>query len=279
LIPFWNWKTTGDWRTTPYALYAKRYFPYERPGFGLDPTPPERRLPAGLTPFDAEFRSIHRRFTAATLPSALLRRSADAAGQVWGGRLFLALFFALGLAALSAESALALACAFGILVVYLVYALSPGAAPYYAEGYPAFALVTALGLRAAMSWLGTRAVPRIAAFLLPAFVLALLAPAGLQAVVTRARKQLDSNAYAQFRAQVDALGGRGAVVFVPCTAVRPASCEWVRNVPDLSREAVWVARDLGEHDAALIAVAGGRRQFRVGDDGRLRPILGLAPPL
>jgi hypothetical protein len=157
LVPLWSSKTTGDWRTTPYALYAKRYFPYERPGFGLDSTPAERPLPAGLTPFDAEFRVLHRRFTAATLPSALLRRSADVAGQMWGGRGVLALFFALGLAALSAESAFALASAFGILIAYLVYALSPGAAPYYAEGYPAFALVTALGLRAAMSFLG--AVP------------------------------------------------------------------------------------------------------------------------
>src|SRR5450759_1147951 len=64
LVPLWSSKTTGDWRTTPYALYAKRYFPYERPSFGLDSTPAERPLPAGLTPFDAEFRVLHRRFTA-----------------------------------------------------------------------------------------------------------------------------------------------------------------------------------------------------------------------
>ena len=43
--PLWNQQTLGDWRLDPYPHYSRVYFPFDKPGFGVDPAPP--LAPAG----------------------------------------------------------------------------------------------------------------------------------------------------------------------------------------------------------------------------------------
>ena len=44
ILPVWNHLTLGDWRRDPYPQYSRVYFPFDKPGFGVDPMPPLRSL-------------------------------------------------------------------------------------------------------------------------------------------------------------------------------------------------------------------------------------------
>jgi 4-amino-4-deoxy-L-arabinose transferase-like glycosyltransferase len=34
----WQERTVGDWMISPWAEYSRTYFPFDKPGFGVDPT-------------------------------------------------------------------------------------------------------------------------------------------------------------------------------------------------------------------------------------------------
>ena len=70
----WNQQTLGDWRTDPYSLYSRTYFPFDKPGFGIDPTPPLRPLPPELLPMDAWSREVHEVYVPSAVPVAFAQR-------------------------------------------------------------------------------------------------------------------------------------------------------------------------------------------------------------
>ena len=58
--PLWNRQTLGAWLSDPYPYYSKVYFPFDKPGFGVDTTPPLRQVPRELAGMDAWSSDVHR---------------------------------------------------------------------------------------------------------------------------------------------------------------------------------------------------------------------------
>src|SRR4029453_15763637 len=56
--PPWNHETLGGWTRDPYPLYSRTYFPFDKPGFGVDPAAPLRPLPPELVPMDEGSREF-----------------------------------------------------------------------------------------------------------------------------------------------------------------------------------------------------------------------------
>ena len=74
LGPLWNQQTLGDWRLDPYPHYSRVYFPFDKPGFGADPTPPLRPLVPEIAAVGEWSRDLHARYTLSSVPSAFAER-------------------------------------------------------------------------------------------------------------------------------------------------------------------------------------------------------------
>src|SRR5262249_48141913 len=106
IIPVWSAKTTGDWRLTPQTLYTRDYLPYDKPGFGVDKTPPARKLlPVNEITYRG-FYGEHVDHTVANLPRIAYERLRAIAREDWHGmRVALVPFALVGLFTMSAEVA------------------------------------------------------------------------------------------------------------------------------------------------------------------------------
>ena len=149
LIPLWSLKTTGQAGLTPYALYSRIYFPYQRPGFGLPPSEkPLRELPPDMQKYGDGYRPLHAGHTLEAVPKALAARVQGIARDTWGPtRWPLTLFAVLGLLVLPAAGWFAP----GDRSLLAARPTSPFAHPwiwslYYLELQAPLAFVTALGL-------------------------------------------------------------------------------------------------------------------------------------
>jgi hypothetical protein len=264
LVPLWSAASTGDWRTLPYTHYSRVYFPYEKLGLGLDPTPPLRELPPEMAAFDAEYRQVHLQHTKAALPRALVERVVGAGRELWGGSAWrppLLVFFILGLVALDRRGWFAVAWTAAPFLAYLAYAHPPHWAVYYQEVHPVLAFVTALGLWRALAWLGagswrpgrdaaSRLAPAAAALAVVALALALS-----DAKTLRLQVQLRVAYHKGFARTLAAIREPKAIVFVQYHAAHNPHRSLIENPPDHSRARIWVARDRGRDNLRLLARA------------------------
>lgn len=269
LLPVWAAASTGDWRTLPYTHYSRVYFPHQKLGFGVDPTPPLRELPPDMRAYDASSRLTHGAHQAAGLPGALLGRLVGAGRETWGGaawRAPLVLFFALGLLALDRRGWFALAWAFGPFVVYLAYAHPPHWAVYYHEVHPILAFVTALGVRRALdrftfgSWRSREPGSRIAPA--AAGVAVLILALGLVDAATVKAQVHQRSAYARRFAQtLIGVTDPKAIVFVRYHPRHNPHWSLIENHSDFARAPIWVARDREADNLRLIALAPDRAPY------------------
>jgi len=279
LLPFWNLHTVGDWRTTPYARYSQAYFPYEKPGFGVDPTPPLRTLPSAMEAHDRHFRRIHREHTVSALPELLGRRLAAITRVLWGDwRFFLLLFALLGSFALPQEGTFALLTSGLLVLAYLFHGHSHIWTIYYFELQASLAFLTALGFWRIMSASGEareETAGHWVRLLLPRNVLAalLLAVAILCGSVVpldgaRQARLKNSEDQRLLRAQIAALPATKAIVFVRHSGPG-AGLRLVRNGPDLQRARAWVVHDRGGENERLLRLAPERVPYLYDTDRRL----------
>jgi hypothetical protein len=277
LIPIWSWKTTGNWRTTPYALYSRLYFPYERPGFGLDPAAPLRRFPPEMTSLDNYFRRVHREHTLSRLPAIAVDRLRAIAGDMWGGRWILLFFFGVGLFSAKRGSLWALATCGGAFLAYLLYAHAPAWSVYYYESLPVLAFFTALGLNRAMAFAADRVGARSGAvgrgaLLTAAAGGAILLGCWSGVVRTRAgRRALLAEAQALSR-RFSRQGSPGALVFVPCALDHYPVCLLINGEPDLEHARVWFVHDRGPENDVLQRAVPERKAFRYLLSGAIQPL-------
>ena len=75
IIPLWNWRTMGDWRTTPYVAYSKQFFPYDRPGFELTQLGDTLAQQSDIREIDRQFARLHREYQFRSVPGAAVARS------------------------------------------------------------------------------------------------------------------------------------------------------------------------------------------------------------
>ena len=262
IIPLWSAMTTGDWRLTPQTLYTRDYLPYDKPGFGLDTTPPALAL-SPVTRFTyIGFRDQHVRHTPANVPSIAWERLGVIAHDEWSGpRLALLPFAVIGLFAMNASVGFALACSVALFAGYLAYGHWAHWTIYYLEALPVLSVIAALGIwtvversrrgRGRESFIGVAGPFAIAA-------VALTLLAGYEAVAWRDNHRRNARWDAAFHELLDKVPVRSAVIFVHYAPRLGPHLDVVENSPHLFADSTWIVNDLGPRDAELLRYAGGR---------------------
>ena len=269
IVPLWSFETTGSWTTTPLALHVRWYTPYDGLGFGWKARLPERSLPPDLREVTRTLGRDRSRHTLERLPSIaggrLLRIRIDAAP---GWRVILVPLAIAAAFMAGVPGAVAAATAVLNFLGYLLFAHPVNLTVYYVESYAVFALLGAIGLKRLL--IGPDVGPETAdvrrrslAFFLCIVVLA--AGAG-DLYRYREHVALFSALKRHFRQRIEAIPGP-SIVFVRY-GIGGSFGNLVENGPDLARQKVWIARDLGsEADRKLMAVAPDRIPY-LWDDGR-----------
>jgi len=251
VIPLWSARTTVDWGTTPYMLYARMYFPMK-----LDTDLPARALPPDMQRWVAPLKDLVHSHTLNAIPTELVERVRQIGVDMWHGWRLLFLPFALiGLVALPAAGVYALVTAGVLVLVHLTIAHYPSWSLYYIEAQPVLAFLTALGLGLAAirvrGWLGS-SLTRAGAGLLCAAAL------GLACLDLRAIHGTLRNRQGYFRAfadLVDQIPDSQAIVFVRYSPYHNVNGSLITNEPDLDRARAWIVYDRGSDNARLLAVA------------------------
>ena len=272
LGPLWNQETLGDWRLDPYPHYSRVYFPFDKPGFGVDPAPPLRPLVPEFAALSEMSRDLHARYVLSAVPSAFALRLAGI--LLWcsdGWRLAIGvLIVAAAVRASGVERAGVLTIAL-LLIAYLIFAHPPIWTLYYVEVLPIFYFLAAreVGrLLHRVSGLGPDAVHRVqwpasAANAALATALLLL-PLGMNDVRrVRAASDIRSAFHRAADAALAKLPPEKAIVFVNYPPSQNPHLGLTRNEPDLASAPRWVVYDRGARNAELRALAPGRVAYRL----------------
>ncbi|MEO8560531.1 MAG: hypothetical protein ABI601_00555 [bacterium] len=275
IMGLWSWRSTGDVRTSPLALYTRTYVPFDRLGFGArQDERPSARLPWDQRVTSESFYEEHRRHTTSALPIIAFSRARMIAHDMWydwrGGLAVLAIVGLFG-------APLGLWLGMGMLAVqlllYLLYAHPWTWSLYYIEGLPVLALVTALGIaRVHALVVSERSRDQAYALGTLALLLAVIYPAARTLRLVRGQIALDHGYYDGFTSLLPHTAS-GAIVFVRYAPTHNDGLSLVRNVPDRDAAPVWTAYDRGADNARLAAVAPGRALFLFDEaTGRLQPL-------
>lgn len=267
IIPLWSAMTTGDWRVTPQTLYTRDYIPYDKPGFGLDSTPPALALSPGNRYTYVGFRDEHVRHTPANLPSIALERLSVIAHDEWSGaRLVLVPFLVLGLFAMNASVWFGLACSLALFAGYLSYGHWAHWTIYYLEGIPILSVIAAIGVWSVLErirrrrdvrgsarvWVG--AVPRLLATCVGALVIL----SAYETTQWRRNHRRNASWDVVFQDLLHRVPVRSAVIFVHYAPRLGPHLDVVANSPHLAADSTWIVNDLGPRNAELLRHAGNR---------------------
>jgi hypothetical protein len=264
LGPVWNHRTLGNWQSDPYPFYSRVYFPFDKPGFGVDPSPPLRRLPPELAAVGEWSRALHERYTASSVPLAFVERLLGI--LVWcadGWRVAIAVLM---LAGARHSSGVARAGVFTIgllLLAYLTFAHPAMWTVYYLEVLPVLFFLAAREIGRLLEKFGNRRreVSVANAFLVVAL---LLVPLGANDV-RRVRAAIDTrNSFNRTAEAVLAgLPPEKAIVFVSYPSSQDPHVALTRNEPDLAAAPRWLVYDRGPENDRLRALAPERVAYKL----------------
>ena len=270
LGPLWNQQTLGDWRRDPYPYYSRVYFPFDKPGFGVDPTPPLRPLVPEIAAVGERARDIHQPYRLASVPSAFVQRLIGI--LVWFSDSWRLVLGVLVVAAAVRASGVERAGVFTIallLVAYLTFAHPPIWIVYYLEVLPIFYFLAAReigrivhkfaarGSDASVRWPAPAANASLAIALL-------LLPFGLNDVRrVRAANDVRGAFHRAAEAAMAKLPPGQAIVFVSYPPSQNPHLGLTRNEPDLPSAQRWIVYDRGPLNEELRALAPGRVAYRL----------------
>lgn len=272
IVPVWNAKTLGNWRTAPVKTYSDVYFPYDVLGFGAREAPPQRALPEDMQHFTAYFKGVHARHTVDRLPSTFLERWMMLTSELLHGwRFSFVLFTIVGLAVLGAAGWFAVGSALLLTLVYLAFAHPLDWTIYYLEIFPLIPFVTALGIGAVATaivspraHLGKQLVrewgPR-QSLGIALVVLGLLWPAARDTRYAHRYEAAIQNYHDEFRRLLARIPAERSIVFVRYTPTHVANSSLIANEPDLATARTWIVYDRGAENARLAAVAPERATY------------------
>ncbi|HLA89440.1 MAG TPA: glycosyltransferase family 39 protein [Gemmatimonadaceae bacterium] len=258
VLPLWSVRVTGDWRTSPLAMYTRQYLPFDTPGYVVNATPPERALPAEMERTRTFLRDIKGEQARAPVWKTASDRAWFLLGDTFGGwRLPFALAFAVGAATAGAAAWFALGTGALLIAAYLAQAHTADWTVYYLEAMPVLAFTAALGVARVRSRAGAAAAPRwlpLAAVVVGALLVRDVL--GARAVLGRIAAEPRA-----FRAAVARLPKRPNVVFVRYAERRSMHIALVANrgLPD--RAPSWIVHDRGADDGRLRAAAPARAAY------------------
>jgi hypothetical protein len=267
VIPLWSAKTTGDWRLTPLTLYQRDYLPYDKPGFGLDATPPKRPLNAVNEFTYTEFNREHAVHTPRNLPLIALDRLRVLAIAEWSGpRMVLVPFVIIGLFAMNSAVLFGLSCSVALFIAYLSYGHFSEWTLYYFEALPVLSVLGALGIAAAIARTTKR--PQTATKYRSLASLVMTAYVVHEARIWRAKHIENAAWYSEFNQMVARLPKNPTVIFVHYAPRLQPHPNLVTNSPHLTDEPVWIVNDLGDRDRDVMRMAGPRIPIAFYEDGR-----------
>lgn len=259
ILPLWNAGTTGDWKTTPLALYTKQYLPFDVPGYTVDDTKPQRALPPEMERVRSFLRDTKASQVAAPVWVTAFERCGLLLRDTFGGwRLPFALAFLFGLWALGAAGWFALGSSALLIVAYLSQAHTADWVVYYLETIPVLAFTAAAGVARAVRSVAPASVPR---WLAPAVALACAALLASDVATARATLGRISAEPRLFREEVARLPKKPNVVFVRYSPRRNMHIALVENRGMLRDAESWIVHDRGPDDLRLYAAAGGRTAY------------------
>jgi len=268
--PVWNQQTLGDWRRAPYSEYSRVYFPFDKPGFGVDPTPPLRALPPEISAVGEWSKQVHEPFVAATVPRAALQRVA--AIVTWcadGWRIAFVVLILIGVLHARRAEVVGLWSIGLVLLAYLTFAHPSMWVVYYVELLPILYFLGARELGRLLHLLGGRGAGVTGRWPAPVAnaalaVAVLFFPLGISDLL-RVRTAIDQrNAFHRAAESVLAsLPPEKAIVFVSYPRLHNPHLGLTRNEPDLSTAPVWVVYDRGPGNTALRALAPERTAYRL----------------
>lgn len=269
LGPVWNHQTLGHWTIDPYPHYSRMYFPFDKPGFGVDPAPPLRQVPPELTPIDAWARDVHRSYVPSAVPVALAERiAAVLIAYAAGWRLIIGAFLLGALLRARGAARVSIAASLSLFVAYLVFAHPSGWVVYYVELLPALHFLAADRLVRVLDRSKEQSASdsfRLSPFLarVSAAAALLLLPVCLSDLVL-VRAGVDRRN--QFNRQADqaiSTAPLNSIVFVRYAAAQNPHRAITRNEADLGSARTWVVYDRGAENARLLDVAPDRTPYRL----------------
>jgi len=253
-IPLWSWNTVGRLDTTPYSLYADRYFPFDQPGWRFDARPPEAPLPPDMVKYSRDLGSYFAAHRLDRLPTITMERLTQLLGQSFPGwRLVLIPLGLIGVLTarrFQTPERVIFGSAALLFLLYLNFAHPPQWISYYIEAQ--FALYLAVGL----------AISRLSARLLAPLAMVVTVLAVTDVAAAR-RHRLDWQRRADGPASVfGTIPAKRAIVFVRFGGNWNLAVSLVRNEAALDAAPVWVVRDLGPRNEALRRLAPDRVAYR-----------------
>ena len=264
ILPAWNYHTLGDWRRDPYPQYSRVYFPFDKPGFGVDPAPPLRPLVPEIAAVGDWSRDLHARYTLRSVPRAFIERLV--AILFWcsdGWRLALGVLILAGVRHASGVARVGVTTVALLLLAYLSFAHPPMWIVYYFEVLPILYFLAAREIgRLLQKSTGPGNDASWASAML--MVAVLLLPLGANDV-RRVRSAVDArNAFNRSAEAVLAgLPPGKAIVFVSYPPSQNPHLALTRNEPDLASAPRWLVYDRGAENAALRALAPDRAAYRL----------------
>jgi hypothetical protein len=256
----WTVQTTGTWRESPYALYSRQYFPFDRPGFGVsDALVGRPDLPSSMRSLANQFIKLHETHTVAALPGILVERTIALIAEQFGGwRILIGPFFVFGLLRSRAELRFALWSPVVLLLAYLVFAHAPAWTAYYYEVLPVVWVVIALELVALAKRIGRTVEGRRYA---TSAVTILCCAAGSFDVRTARQHVAARQGFHRYAEHVLATASNPALAFIHGDGYPTHDVSLVQNVASIQEAAQWRVLDRGAENCALMARAPSRNAY------------------
>jgi len=257
IIPIWSFKTTGSWTDTPLGLYTRMYMPYDYPGFGVDTTPPERKLPEDMMSFNRGFLFGHSEHVPSAIPRVLGERIATVLGEFASGwRMLLLPFALLGLLGARRELWIGLITTGLLFLSYATYAYPPGWTLYYLETLPVIAFVCASGLWNTVAYLA-RWLPHLFKGPIPFYcgIMALTAMVVLSSVEvfqTRLMVSHDRAYFEVFQILLESIPEEKAGVFIRYSPDHNPHQSLINNAPQIDKASRITVYDRGADNQKLI---------------------------
>jgi len=256
----WTVQTTGSWFESPYALYSRQYFPFDRPGFGLtDQVLARPDLPASMQSLANQFSRLHETHTAGALPGILVERLIALVAEQFGGwRMLIGPLFFFGLLRTRPEVRFALWGLAALLLAYLLFAHAPAWTAYYFEALPVVWVVIALELVALVDRMSRNAaIPRwsVAAMTL------LCCGLGSYDLWAARQKIASRQGFHRYAERVLATAREPTIVFIQHDGYPTHDVSLVQNVANLQRAPQWRVRDRGADNCELAALAPQRNAY------------------